>query len=103
MSTTVFAEFMAQRRRGVILGALASVTAGSAAADDLLQRYLLSIGMRVALDDVIADLRLLHECGLVNLGTAGRHTTAKITQRGREVVRGLVTVPDVDVTDVPQG
>ncbi len=103
MSSTAFSDFLTQRRRGVILGALASVTAGTAAADDVLQRYLLSIGMRVPLDDVLADLRWLAERGLVNTGTAGRHTTAEITLRGREVVRGLVTVAGVDVTDVPQG
>lgn len=101
MSTTNFAEFLSHRRRGVILGALASVAHGTAAADDVLQRYLLSIAMRTPLDDVQADLRWLAERGLVAVGSAGRHLTGEITPRGREVVERLVTVAGVDVTDMP--
>jgi len=101
MSTTSFSDFLGHRRRGVILGALASVAHGTAAADDVLQRYLLSIGMRTPMDDVRSDLTWMAERGLVNTGQAGRHTTAEITTKGREVVQRLVTVPGVDVTDVP--
>lgn len=103
MSTSSFAEFLAARRRGVILGALASVAHGTAAADDVLRRYLLSIGMRVPMDDLLADLRWMAERALLATGTVGRHTTAEITAKGREVVQRLVTVPGVDVTDLGGG
>lgn len=103
MSTTSFADFMTARRRGVILGALASVAHGTAAADDVLHRYLLSIGLRVPMDSLLGDLLWMAERGLLDTGSAGRHITAEITAKGREVVQRLVSVPGVDVTDLNAG
>jgi uncharacterized membrane protein (DUF441 family) len=99
MSTASFRTFIAARRRGVILGALAECAPGTAAAADLLHRYLLSIAMRHTVGEVEADLAWLAENGLVQVGQAGSLVTAVITGRGREVVQRLVTVPGVDVSD----
>ena len=99
MSTKTFRDFFAARRRGVLLGALAECAPGSAAAVDLLQRYLVSINMRSTTDEVEADLRWMSERALVQMGQAGSVVTAVITRTGRDVVQRLTTVPGVDVAD----
>ncbi len=99
MSTKNFRAFMAARRRGVLLGALAECAPGSAAAVDLLQRYLISISMRSTTDEIEGDLRWMAELGLVQMGQAGSVITAVITRSGRDVVQRLTTVAGVDVAD----
>lgn len=94
-----FATFMAARRRGVLLGALAECAPGVAAAADLLQRYCLSINLRVTQDEVEADIKWLAERNLVQRGQAGQLVTAVITRAGNDVVQRLTTVPGVDVAD----
>jgi hypothetical protein len=94
-----FTRFVAERRRGVLLGALADCAPEVAVASDLLQRYLMSINLRATQDEVEADLAWLHTRALVATGRSGPLLTAVITRAGRDVATRLVTVPGVDVAD----
>lgn len=94
-----FAKFLAERRRGVILRALCECAPGTEAAADLLQRYCVAIGLRVARDEVDADLRWLGARHLVVLGERGGLLMAACTQEGRDVAMRLATVPGVDMAD----
>lgn len=98
-----FSTFLAERRRGVILGALNECAPGTEAAADVLQRYCLAIGLRVPRSDVETDLRWLQERHLVNTGDRGGLLLASITQEGRDVARRLATVPGVDMADSGAG
>lgn len=98
-----FTAFLAERRRGVLLKALAECAPGTEAAADLLQRYCVAIGMRVARADVEGDLRWLSARHLVQLGERGGLLMAACTQAGRDVANRLTIVAGVDMADSEGG
>lgn len=96
-----FQAFLIERRRGVLLQALADATTGTQAAADLLHSYCLAVGLRCTRDEIVADLKWLGERHLVQTGERAGLMLAAITQRGREVVQRLASEPGVSMPDAP--
>lgn len=92
-----FNDFLIERRRGVILSALAGVAHDTEAASDMLHKYCLAVGLRPTRDAVDSDLRWLADRRLVLVTERDGFVLAKITQDGHEVAARRASVAGVDI------
>jgi len=100
--TAGFGHFLAARRRGCIMGAMleAHKTAhGTTVAPSLMQQYLLSIGFKPTLNEMVKDFDALEGKGLLSINRIDGHVFAAITQQGIECAHRRITVAGVDTNE----
>lgn len=98
-----FGDFIAARRRGCLLGALAEADRGSpgqTVAPDVLHKFLLAIGMRPTLHQVQLDMQWLADHQIVEITRMEGAVFARVTQHGREAAARRVQIAGLDVTEL---
>lgn len=93
-----FVEHQTQYRRGRILRILAESNDQGASAP-LIRSMVRDWGYKADSDTVAIDLAWLSRHGFATLRTVGEVEMARITQSGREVVSGDLTVPGIALLD----
>lgn len=70
---------------------------GMAINHEAMQIALESMGIRMSIDQVRAEMQWLGEMGTVTLMPVAHLTVAEITDKGNDVAKGLSRVPGIDV------
>ena len=89
-----FAQLMTENRRACILRTLEAAPAYTSN-ESLLHMMVVEFGLSSSRDQVRGDLAWLAEQQLIDLKDISGVYVVKITLRGIDVARGLVTVPGV--------
>jgi hypothetical protein len=101
--TQGFGKFLSARRRGCVVGAMLEAhhaAHGQTVAPSVLHQYLLSIGFKPTLNEVVKDCEFLASKNLLSVNRIDGHMFVAITQEGIECANRRITIAGVDMTEI---